>query len=269
MKLKIILGLSIITFTSCFGQKVKVDSLFTEFKKKSFYGNVYPAKQELENYQKIIIPELIKLLKDTSFVKLTDTADLIYPGSTTFYGHGYYVPYNMDWIAVRSGWLIEELTFQDFDYKNSEVNDETFMKLMKENYNYYLEKGNYDLDWKNKKLDKKNIEYRKTLSKKVEKWWKENQKKWTRISAIKEALKSNNENRLSNVFQYLRYGDSKCDNMTEELYNIEIKPIIVSLKETIEYSEIQQQIELLLDSTISSKIVDTKITVNSGNGFRY
>ncbi|RED26431.1 hypothetical protein BD847_0349 [Flavobacterium cutihirudinis] len=258
MKQIFIIGLMIITVNSCFGQKAKVDSLLTEFKKKSFYGNVYPAKQELENYQKIIIPELIKLLKDTSFVKLTNTADLIYPGSTTFYGHGHYIPYDMDWVSVRSGWLLEEITFQDFNYKNSAVNDETLLKLMKENYNDYLEKGTYDLDWKNKTSNQKNREYRKILSKNVEKWWKENKKNWSRISAIKEALNSNNENRLSNVFQYLRYGDSKCDKMTKEVYDIEIKPIIISLKETTEYSEIQQQIKLLLNSSISSKIVDSK-----------
>ncbi|MEM0575828.1 hypothetical protein [Flavobacterium polysaccharolyticum] len=258
MKLKIILGLAIITVTSCFGQKTKVDSLLTEFKKKSFYRNVYPAEQELENYQKIILPELIKLLKDTSIVKLTDTADLIYPGSTTFYGHGHYIPYDMDWISVRSGWLLEEITFQDFGYKNSEVNDETLFKLMKENYNSYVEKGNYDLDWKNKTSNKKIIEYQKILSKNAEKWWKENHKKWNRISAIKEALQSDNENRLNNVFQYLRFGDSQCDNMTRELYNIEIKPIIISLKETTKYSKIQQQIDLLQNGSISSKILDKK-----------
>ena len=248
-------------FLNSYAQKldaVKVDSLFTEFKKKSFYGNIYPAKKTLENYQKIIIPELITLLKDTSFVKLTDTADLIYPGTTKFYGHGHYVPYNMDWISVRSGWLLEDLTFQDFGYKNCEVNDETLLKLMKENYNEYGQKGNYELDWKDKTSKEKYAAYRNIISKKAVKWWKENHKNWNRIAAIKEALQSNNQNRLSNVFQYLRFGESKCDNLTKEIYTNEIKPIIAALKNGNKYPEIQQQIELILDESVTSGILEQK-----------
>ncbi|KUJ62899.1 hypothetical protein AR687_05755 [Flavobacteriaceae bacterium CRH] len=237
----------------------KLDSLFNEFKKNSFYSSIYPAKKELENYQIAIIPELIKLLNDTTFVKLTGKGDLIYPGSTTYHGHGHYIPYNMDWISIRSGWLLEDLSFQDFGYKNSEVNDDTLMKLMNENYYDYINKGTYELDWKNKTSQQKNIEYQKILSKKVEKWWKENRKKWNRISAIKEALNSNNENRLSNVFQYLRFGDSKCDNLTKEIYLNEIVSLILVLKEANTNPEIQEQIKLLLSDSVNSKILDNKI----------
>lgn len=246
-------------FINIHAQKInsrKIDSLFSEFKKESFYGNVYPAKQKLENYQEIIIPELIALLKDTSFLKLTNTFDLIYPGTTTYYGHGHYIPYDIDWISVRAGWLLEEITFQDFGYKNSHVNDDTLLQLAKENYYDYIKKGTYDLDWKNKTSKQKNIEYRKMLSIKAKKWWKENQKKWNRISAIKEALQSNNESRLSNVFQYLRYGESKCDNLTKEKYENEVLPIILALNKTTKYPEIQEQIDLIIPGPISSEILD-------------
>ncbi|PIF34805.1 hypothetical protein CLU81_5470 [Flavobacterium sp. 9] len=250
-------------FTSIFlsvnaqkSNSVKIDSLFVEFKKSSFYGNIYPAKKELENYQKAIIPELILLLKDTAFSKLTGTTDLIYPGTTKFYGHGQYLPYNIDWIAIRSGWLLENLTFQDFGYKNLDVTDEKLMKLSKENYNNYIKNGNYELDWKNKTIEERTAQYRKNLSLNVKKWWKENGKKWNRISAIKEALESNNENRVSDVFQYLRYGESKCDNLTVEIYKNEIKPIILALKTANKLPEIQEQIELILVESVNSKILD-------------
>jgi hypothetical protein len=54
----------------------------------------------------------------------------------------------------------------------------------------------------------------------------------------------------------LRNGDSKCDNLTKELYNNEIKPIIVVLKKTNQYPEIQDQIELILKESVSSTILD-------------
>jgi hypothetical protein len=172
MKNQIIIFL-VFTFSSSNAQnltKVKIDSLFVEFKNESFYKNVYLAKQKLENYQKAIIPELINLLKDDDFVKLTNTFDLIYPGTTVFYGHGYYIPYDIDWISVRSGWLLEYITFQDFGYQNLDVNDETLMKLIQENYESYIKKGTYELDWKNKTSTHTKELYRKILSKKAEKW---------------------------------------------------------------------------------------------------
>ncbi|MEZ0128643.1 hypothetical protein AB9T88_02090 [Flavobacterium sp. LBUM151] len=235
---------------------IKIDSLFIEFKKQSFYQSVYPAKQELENYQKIIIPELISILSDPSFVKLTNTFDLIYPGTTSYYGHGHYVPYDMDWISVRAGWFLEEITFQDFGYLNSNINDEKLLKLAKENYKDYIKKGTYDLDWKNKTSEQKSIEYRKILSSNAEKWWKENKKKWSRISAIKEALESNNENRLSKVFQYLRFGETKCDNLTKDIYKNEIMPIILALNKTTKYPEIQEQIDLIITDSVNYKILN-------------
>jgi hypothetical protein len=111
---KSIFLITLLICSICVSQNQNIDSLFIQFKKASFYENVYPSKLALESYQKEVIPQLIELLSDTSFVKLTRTVDLIYPGAEQWYGHGHYVPYAMDWISVRAGWLLEELTFQDF-----------------------------------------------------------------------------------------------------------------------------------------------------------
>lgn len=246
MKQRIILGIAILfTTTFCIAQKTKIDSLFLDFRQASFYGKIYPSKMELENYQKEIIPKLIELLSDTGFVKLTGTADLIYPGATKFYGHGHFVPYDMDWISVRAGWLFEDLTFMDFGYKTLGVDDTTLFRLMKENYNEYLKKGTYDLEWKNKPSREKLIEFRKILAQKVKSWWQENQTSWTRLSAIKEALQSNDENRLGEVLQFLRYGETKCGNLNSTLYLSDIKPLVVSLKQT-KYESVKTQVDLLL-----------------------
>lgn len=55
----------------------------------------------------------------TPFINLQNTADLIYPGTEKFYGHGWSISYDIDWIAVRAAWVLEELTFQDFGYSQS------------------------------------------------------------------------------------------------------------------------------------------------------
>ena len=250
MRQIILTGLAfLLTITFCLGQTKKIDSLFFEFRQASFYGKIIPSKERLENYQKEIIPQLIELLNDTGFVKLTNTADLIYPGAKEFYGHGYFVPYDMDWISVRAGWLLEDLTFIDFGYKTSGVSDSSLFKLMKDNYNEYLKKGTYDLKWKNKPTREKLIEYRKILARKAKIWWQANQTTWTRLSAIKEALQSNDENRLGEVLQFLRYGETRCDSLNIKSYLSDIKPLVISLKQT-KYKEVKEQVDLLLDEDL-------------------
>lgn len=253
MRQKIIFGLVLLlTTTFCFSQKTTIDSLFSDFKQASFYERIYPAKMKLESFQKKIIPQLIELLNDTGFVKLTGTADLIYPGATQFYGHGHFVPYDMDWISVRAGWLLEDLTFMDFGYKTSGVDDTTLFKLMKDNERYkeYLKKGTYDLEWKNKPTSEKLVEFRKILAENTKKWWQINQENWTRLSAIKDALKSDNENRLGEVLQFLRYGETRCDSLNTEVYLKEIKPLIVALNHT-KYQSVKEQVDLLLKEDLN------------------
>ena len=235
--------------TACIGQNPKIDSLFKKFKQSSFYEDVYPAKLRLEDYQKKIIPTLLQLLEDTNFVKLTNTDDLIYPGAKEFYGHGHFVPYDMDWISVRAGWLLEDLTFQDFGYKTSGIDDNYLFKLMRENYNEYLKKATYDLEWKNKSSKEKLMEYRRILAVKAKQWWLTNQNSWTRIGGIKEALKSNDEKRLGEVLQFLRYGKTKCDSLNDKIYKAEIKPLVLALKKS-KFKSVKEQVDLLLDEGI-------------------
>lgn len=253
MKQKIIFGLALLlTTTFCIAQKTKIDSLFLDFKEASFYGKIYPAKMKLESYQKEIIPHLIELLNDTNFVKLTGTADLIYPGAAQFYGHGHFVPYDMDWISVRAGWLLEDLTFMDFGYKTSGVDDVTLFNLMKDNERYkeYLKKGTYDLEWKNKPTREKLIEYRKLLAQKAKIWWQSSQASWTRLSAMKDALQSNDENRLGEVLQFLRYGETRCDSLNTDVYLKDIKPLVVALNRT-KYQSVKEQVDLLLKEDLN------------------
>jgi hypothetical protein len=195
----------------CSGQNNKIDSLFMQFKKASFYENVYPSKLALENYQKEIIPELVALVSDTTFVKLIGTADLIYPGAEKYFGHGHYIPYAMDWISIRAGWLLQELTFEDFGYETTNT-------------------GN--LSWKDKPTAESVKKMRKEQAACVQKWWKENKNKWSRINALREAFKSNDIRRISNAIQFIRYGKTDCDNYNTKDFLVEIRPIIQDFKKS-------------------------------------
>lgn len=102
------------------------------------------------NSQKVAIPKLIELLKDTIYIKLQNTADLIYPSADKFYGHGWIVNFDIDWISVRVAWLLKEITFQNFGYCDLDISEEKLMNLYKQNYTSYFETGSYNIDLKNR-----------------------------------------------------------------------------------------------------------------------
>ncbi|MDH1882804.1 hypothetical protein ACTS91_00355 [Empedobacter falsenii] len=213
--------------------------------KHSDFSAIYKVKDSIVNYQKDAIPELIELLKDTSFVKLNNTADLIYPGAEKFYGHGWIVNYDIDWISVRAAWLLEEITFQNFGYRDLTINEDKLMSLHKQDYTSYLQTGSHDIDFKDKTPREQLIIYRLMLADRVLKWWDKNKNGWTRLNAIKEALSSIDEQRQSLALRYLRFGKTDCAGLTLENYKEEIKPIIKKIKRS--KNENAEQAKYLLE----------------------
>ena len=233
----------LLTFTVSFSQK-RLDGMIAELKHSDFSA-IYKVKDSIVNYQKDAIPELIELLKDTSFVKLNNTADLIYPGAEKFYGHGWIVNYDIDWISVRAVWLLEEITFQNFGYRDLTINEDKLMSLHKQDYTSYLQTGSHDIDFKDKTPREQLIIYRLMLADRVLKWWDKNKNGWTRLNAIKEALSSIDEQRQSLALRYLRFGKTDCAGLTLENYKEEIKPIIKKIKRS--KNENAEQAKYLLE----------------------
>lgn len=236
--------LFLLHFGSGFAQ-TGIERMIADLKQANF-EKVYRVRDSIVDRQKDAIPYLIGLLKDTSFVKLKNTADLIYPGAEQFYGHGWIVNYDIDWIAVRSAWLLEELIFEDFGYRDLNITEEKLMDLHLGNYtSEYLKKGHHDVDFRNKTPRQKLIAYRLMLADSVSKWWDKNKGAWTRYDALKNALSSENEQRQEKALHYLRFGKTKCDGLTLEKYNSEIKPLVKKIAKG-ESSEAEQA-QLLLD----------------------
>ena len=233
----------LLTFTVSFSQK-RLDGMIAELKHSDFSA-IYKVKDSIVNYQKDAIPELIELLKDTSFVKLNNTADLIYPGAEKFYGHGWIVNYDIDWISVRAAWLLEEITFQNFGYRDLTINEDKLMSLHKQDYTSYLQTGSHDIDFKDKTPREQLIIYRLMLADRVLKWWDKNKNGWTRLNAIKEALSSIDEQRQSLALRYLRFGKTDCAGLTLENKKEEIKPIIKKIKRS--KNENAEQAKYLLE----------------------
>jgi len=192
------------------------------------WTKVYKAKDTLEMQALIAIPYLVELLNEPDkYVKLINTADLIYPGAEEFYGHGWVIDYDIDFIAIRAGWVIEELTFQDFGFKENIISDKQLIEFHKSNYKEYQQNGFHEIELKGSKKN----ELQETIEK-VKNWWNANSLDWDRKNAIIEALNCANVERQSQAIQYLRHGDKCIKDLTLEYYKNQIQPIIENLSKS-------------------------------------
>jgi hypothetical protein len=232
-----LLSLILLPCTSSFAQ-TPVEQLARELPKADFNA-VYQVKDSLLNYQQAAIPALIKLLRDTSFVKLQNTADLIYPGATTFYGHGGVVDYDIDWVSVRAAWLLEELTFQDFGYRDRAITKTKLLALHQQGYRFYLANGFQVRDFSNKTPRERLKLYRLGLADKVAAWWTKQSPTWTRYAALKDALTSDDAQRQALAIHYLRFDKTQCTGLTSAAYDLELKPLLTQIKNSTSPEAIQ------------------------------
>jgi len=242
--MRYICTLILLTAFYCSSAQTAPDSLFTQLKQANF-GHVYLAKEKIVNQGKEAIPALIELLKDTSFVKLQNTADLIYPGAEKFYGHGWIVNYDIDWLSVRAAWLLEEITFNNFGYRGVSIDEKQLMKLHQSNYASYLKTGSHEIDYKNKTPQQQLVLYRSMLADSVANWWSKNKDSWSRIDALKDALSSTDIQRQGLALHFLRFEETKCDGLTREKYEAELKPLVIKIRDS--KNDEAEQAKYLLD----------------------
>lgn len=199
---------------------------------KDFTSNdwtiVYKAKDSLLNIGKSVIPDLIKLMNDTkAFRKLENTADLIYPGATEFYGHGWFIGYDLDWIAIRAGWALENLTLQNFGFKDNTITEKKLIELHKDNYAKYIETGKHDVNFERSKFQKLD-----SIINNVTKWWAENENDWTALDGLKDAIFSDDIVRQLEAIQQMRYPHFKIKGYNQEWFDLEIRERIIELNKT-------------------------------------
>ena len=231
------------TFSACPAQ-TRLDNMIAKLRHADF-GDVNQLKDSIVNRGEGAKPKLIGLLKDTLFVKLKNTADLIYPGAEKFYGHGWIVNYDIDWISVRAAWLLEEITFQNFGYLEQAISETMLTKLHQQNYSSFLQTGSHPVDFKNKTPKQKLIAYRRMLADSISKWWDVNRHSWTRFNALKEALASHDEQRQGLALHFLRFEETKCKGLNRDSYEKELLPFVEKIR-NCKNSEAEQA-QLLLE----------------------
>jgi hypothetical protein len=229
MKRVLSLCLAMQLFATCaFSQQNQIDSIIKDFKSFMFEYKIQPARRALERYEQVAIPKIIPLLYSTAFTKIEDEPYLMYPASKDYmFSHGYMIAYNLDWLSIRAGWLIEELTFMDFGYKTA-LDEKKYAVIT--DYDY---RGKREIPWINAPTKASLLKTRKPMAEAVAAWWQKNKATFTRIGALKEALQSNNTTRQIIALDYLMDGliGDDWDQLTNK-YKQEIEPLILALKKS-------------------------------------
>lgn len=193
-------------------KKESTKSLFADFVSED-WDRVFQASNELKRRPQQAIPQLISLLESEKRVQLKDTADLIYPGSKKFYGHGFLLSYDLDCISARAGWLIEEITFHDFGFTV---------------YEWELppkEKSEFE-----KTVAKWNMQRRRSVAT-AKTWWKK-QMGWNRYEELLKALRSDDSKRVLKALTWIINSEISIKGVTRDKYIDEIYPEIQRLAES-------------------------------------
>ncbi|MCG8700724.1 MAG: hypothetical protein MI922_21910 [Bacteroidales bacterium] len=232
MKIKTLLTVFIAVFAilSLTAQETQED-LFKKLEKAE-WKEVKQAKESLENFQGDIIPELIKLCKDDRVVKLENTGSLIYPGAEKFFGYGQIIEYDIDRISVRAGWLLEDMTFNNFGFSGVHYpmdQLETFIKVTFPEF--YNNSGN-----RKKIQNSKEDELRQLIidlsREAAAKWWADSKNTWTRLDALYDALKSYDEKRQVKALFYIRNGKSACPGLDKQVWVKKLYGEVVRLSDS-------------------------------------
>jgi hypothetical protein len=252
--LALLFNLSSVIFTQKKSKEKKdireksIDELIADFTSNNWMDIVSLAKKELEARPDEALPKIIALLDNDKKVTLENTADLIYPGAKTFYGHGYIVDYDVDRISVRAGWLLEELTFQDFGFREGSISEDQLLKAVLS--------GKRDTSLKDVVGEQKEEQVKKQSRNlalvKAKQWWQNIKTPWKRFDAIVEGLKGNDTALQYRIFQWLRNRETKCDGLTLESFDRFILHEVKRLAKS-ENENVRREATYLLEDNSNNK----------------
>jgi hypothetical protein len=214
-----------------------IENLIDDFTSPD-WDKVHVAQALLIARQAEAIPALIKLLDRDEKVVLRNTADLIYPGAKKFYGHGWMIDYDLDWISVRAGWSLEELTFQDFGFREQFIKEEELLKAAIDR------KENVPLadPARTAAVRKKR---RAEACSRAKAWSQKSAGSWSRFDAVLEALRSDDPERQFWTFQWMRNGSTPCDGLNMDSFNKHILPEVERLSKSSD-ERVRDEVRLLL-----------------------
>ncbi|MBN1145486.1 MAG: hypothetical protein JXA72_13735 [Bacteroidales bacterium] len=206
---------------------------------------VLAAKEKIENLGSESIPEILRIMDDCRVNKLENTGDLIFPGAEKYYGHGQIIDYDIDNICVRAGWLLEELTFNNFGFSGIHLPAEELIGFISKTFpDYYGIQTNRNNTDKLDETEKRKLI--RTLSiEKAKKWWQAVAKPWNRLTALELSLKSTDEKRQVKALFYMRNGKTACKGLTQKFYKSKLEKTVMKLSKS-ETNRVSENAKLIM-----------------------
>ena len=209
----------------------------------SDWGRVLRAAERLERQPARAVPRLVRLLARDDFIKLRNTADLIYPGAETFYGHGWIVPYDLDRLSVRAGWKLEQIAFQDFGFSERGIEEDDLLDAAIAGRRDVPLGEVTEVDADAARRGRR----RSRAVARAQAWWHANGPGWTRLAALTAALRAENPRRIGQALRWLRFDRSPIPGFTRDRYVRNIYPIVRQLAESQDDGVASQAAELVED----------------------
>ncbi len=207
------------------------------------WGVARASAQALESRGAEAIEALVALLDRDECVPLQDTADLIYPGAKTFYGHGYLIDYDLDRLPVRAGWVLEAITFRDFGFRDGALEEDELLRA--------AAAGARDVPLDQVVALKQDPEARRrqravAVARAKKGWAGADRAAWTRLGDLVEALGSGSPARQVAALGWLRYGETACPGLDRKSYDERVLPAVRPLADSPDRG-VRDQTKLLLE----------------------
>jgi len=215
----------------------EIDTLIADFSSPD-WQKVHVAANRLVSLEGEAVPALLPLLDSHDVVQLTNTADLIYPGAETFYGHGYVINYALDSLAVRAGWVLESMTFQDFGFRSGTITEDKLFKAMRERPG--------DMPLEQAAGPQPKPEPVAEAAERAREWWKKSGKGWTRYKGLLAALDSGDFRQQAEAVIWMRSGVTDCAGFDEAVYKSKVEPRVRKLAASSPDKTVKSQAESLL-----------------------
>jgi hypothetical protein len=181
-------------------------------------------------------------MDNNSYVPLKETNDLIYPDCRIFPSHGGIVPYHLDTLPDRAGWVFERITFTNGGFACPGFDEDTAMATLG------LSSGGVSAPetWNRQRCSCRTRNYSASRFK-AGAWWEEQNKMGTsRLQWLISALRSDNAFRQGNALHFLRHDYLSITNVVRlHDYHDSIVQFITPLR-TSSNESVRQQATLLL-----------------------
>lgn len=201
-----------------------VEVLLRDFQSSGWIA-VTEAKEALESEQGDAVDALLRLMDDDSVVPLRDLGDtsLGYGGAAS---HGMSIPYDLNRISVRAGWLLEDLAFQRFGFAACDGVDDPAIRDELVRQGQLQGGANCDAVATSRSVQ---LAVLAIAKRRARSWWGHTRKRWSRLEEWVMAVRSGESDRVARAVRWFVRGRTACDGLDRQTYRTVVVPELAKL----------------------------------------